>query len=126
MAIVKTGTLTPTAASTAQNVTLGFVPCAVDIYNVTSGDELHWTDDLADGYGFKRVAAGTGATITTGGITPLGDDEGLTVSASDTTSDGDTTTMTQIRGFQIGTDADINVCGEQLIYIAHGLGHDGD
>jgi hypothetical protein len=125
--VIKTGTVTPsTTVSVVHDITLGFVPNKVELYNIDTGDELVWTEDMPDAYGFKRVAAGTATYVTTGGVTPLGDDEGLTVSASDSETDGDTTTLTQIRGFRIGTDTDINVCGEEILYVAFGLGHDSD
>jgi hypothetical protein len=125
--VIKTGTVTPTVAgSNARNITLGFVPNKVEVYNVSTGDQLTWTADMPDAYGFKRVAAGTATYITSLGITPLGDDEGLTVAASDTTVDGNTTTLTGVRGFTIGADTDINVCGETMMWVAFGLGHDSD
>jgi hypothetical protein len=123
--IMKTGALT-ISTSAAQNFTLGFIPSKIEVYNTTSKDQLVWTEDMPDGYGLKRVAGGTQTYITTGGITPLGDDESLTITASDTTVDGNTTTFTCVRGFTLGTDTDINVCGEQLVYVAFGLGQDGD
>jgi hypothetical protein len=123
--VIKRGTIT-VSTSAAQTVTLGWIPEKVEVYNVTSADELVWTRDMPDGYGLKRVAAGTQTYITTGGITPLGEDEGLTVAGSHTTVDGDTTTMTGVRGFSIGTDTDINVCGEIIDYVAFGLGQNGD
>jgi hypothetical protein len=125
--VIKTGTSLPlVAGSNNQDITCGFVPNKVEVWNITSGDKLEWTVDMGDGKGYKRVAAGTGALISTLGITRLGDDEGLTVSASATTVDGNTQTMTQIKGFRIGADTDINVCGETMRWAAIGLGHDSD
>jgi hypothetical protein len=124
MAVIKVGTVEGTGS--AINVTLGAVPCYVRLMNIDGLATLEWTEDLADGYGLKEVTNGTKSLITSGGIDPLGDDEGLTVSASDTTSDGDETTLTQVRGFQIGTDTDINVSGETINYVAFCLGHDSD
>lgn len=122
--VFKKGTVEGTGS--AINVTLGGTPCYVKLMNIDGLATLEWTDDLTDGYGLKTVTDGTISLITSGGIDPLGDDEGLTVAASDTTSDGDTTTLTQVRGFQIGADTDINVSGETINYIACVLGHDGD
>jgi len=67
---------------------VGYRPSRVKLFNMTSGDQLEWHENMADGAGFKRVAAGTGAAISSGGITPLSD------------------------GFRLGTDADMNVAGE--------------
>ena len=69
---------------------VGFRPRSVRLTNMTSGDELHWTEGMVDGGGLKRVAAGTATILTTLGITPLAD------------------------GFRLGTDADMNVAGETV------------
>ena len=95
----KTGRITATGA--AINVELGFVPETVHIRNLTSRDELFWDEGMTNGHGFKRVAAGTGTAITSGGISPY-------VGVLGTTG----------RGFTIGTDADINVNTEILHYTA--------
>lgn len=124
MAIIKTGTTEGTGS--AINITLGFVPARVEIENIDGLATLVWTDQEDDAAGVKQVTDGTISHITSNGITPLGDDESLTVTASDTTSDGDTTTMTSVRGFTIGADTDINVSGETINYTAYGLGQDGD
>lgn len=67
---------------------VGFRPSRVKLINVTSGDEMEWQEGMADGSGFKRVAAGTGALVASNAITPLAN------------------------GFRLGTDADMNVTGE--------------
>ena len=87
---------------------------------------MEWTDDYPDGYGTKRVTDGTMTFETSGGVTPLGGTSSLTVTASDTTSDGDETTLTGTKGFRIGTDTDINVSGETIKYVAYCMGHDSD
>jgi hypothetical protein len=122
--IFKHGVVTGTAANI--DITLGSVPAWVKLFNIDGLVELDWTADMPDAYGMKKITDGTISYISSLGITPLGDDEGLTVSASDTTTDGDTTTLTQIRGFRIGADTDVNVSGERIKYIAACLGHDSD
>ena len=67
---------------------VGFRPVAVKLINVTSGDEMEWFEGMADGSGFKRVAAGAGALAATNAITPLAN------------------------GFRLGTDGDMNATGE--------------
>lgn len=62
-----TGTLTGTGA--AITVPLGFKPKRLEIFNVTSGDSLVFTDTMAAGKGVKKVAAGTSSYIASGGIT---------------------------------------------------------
>jgi len=80
----------------AVTITLGFTPRYVHVWNETSGDEEEWNEKMADAEAFKRVAAGTGALITSNGITP-----------------GTGT-------FIIGLDTDINVVNEQMSWIALG------
>lgn len=72
----------------------GFFPKKVHLINLTSGDELMWNAAMADDTGFKRIAAGTGAKVTSGGVTP------------------------QVGGFDIGTDSDINYSGETIAWYA--------
>lgn len=75
---------------------LGFQPRYVHVINNTSGDEETWIEGMTDAYAFKRVAAGTGAQITSLGITPTA------------------------RGFTFGLDTDINVTSEQVSWLALG------
>ena len=96
--ITKTGTFTGTGA--ALNVSLGFEPDHVRIVNDTAGAALEWYSSMTAGHGYKRVAAGTGTKITSGGIS---------------TYTGSTTAG---RGFTLGTDTDINVNAVTCRYIA--------
>jgi len=73
---------------------IGFRPTKVKVVNVTSGDEAFWQEGMADASAFKRIAAGTGALITTLGITPLAN------------------------GFRLGQDADLNVIAEVIQFEA--------
>jgi hypothetical protein len=73
---------------------VGFRPRKVQLWNVASGDRMTWVESMPSGYGFKEVAAGAGSYVTTGGISPLVD------------------------GFRLGTDSDMNVNGESLIWHA--------
>jgi hypothetical protein len=74
--------------------TVGFRPRSVHLINTDSADEMTWHHLMADGYGLKRVAAGTGSVVTTAGITPLA------------------------AGFRLGADADLNVAGETVLWEA--------
>lgn len=74
---------------------VGFRPSKVELINLSSHDKLTWVDVLADGYGHKQIAAGTSSLITSAGITPLSD------------------------GFRLGTDTDMNVDGEEVMFVAH-------
>lgn len=96
----KTGTVVGTGA--LLNVSLvEFTPRKVELRNVTSGDVMTWVDTMGHGAGFKRVAAGTGALVTSGGVTPI---------LQDVLSDG----QSPGRGFSIGTDSDLNVAAEVI------------
>lgn len=75
--------------------TVGFRPKKVELFNATSGDQLEWTQSMADAAGLKRVAAGTGSFITSNGVTPLGN------------------------GFTLGADADVNASGEVVHWVAY-------
>ena len=90
--------------TSAINVPLDFEPRRVEIFNTTSGDHLVWIKEMGPDAGFKSVAAGAGAAITSGGITPNSkqylDDAGTA------------------RGFTIGTDSDINDTDEVLVWTA--------
>lgn len=96
---IKQGTVTGTGA--ALNVQLGFQPKIIRIINETSGDELFWTFSMGADKGYKRVAAGTGAFISSGGITVYPG-----------------TSADENEGFTLGTDSDINVNAEVLHYMA--------
>lgn len=95
------GTVEGTGASISVDV--GFRPEWVILMNVDGKAILHWTDDMGDGKGMKTVDSGTGTTdisyITTGGITQSDPDDD------------------SFDGFKIGTDSDLNVSAETLMYI---------
>lgn len=101
---IKTGTVTGTGA--ALNVSLGFAPDYVKVFNDTAGDSIEWMSNMSAGHGFKRVAAGTGTKITTGGVSLF------------------TGSATQQAGFTVGTDA-VNTNGVVLRYVATANGPGG-
>lgn len=96
----KTGTVTGTGA--ALNISVGFIPDNVRIFNGTDGSSIEWFSSMANGAGFKTVAAGTRSVISTGGITPFAG------------------SATAGQGFSIGTDAQLNINGQVIRYIAMG------
>jgi len=100
---VYTGTVTGTGA--AINVTTGFVPKYVRLFNVTGICFLEWTEEMAAGKGLKVVDSGTGATdisfISSNGVTPKGAAE-----------------ADAFMGFIIGADTDINVSAEVICWVA--------
>lgn len=97
----KVGTVEGTGA--AINMELGFTPSFVRLINIDGDASLDWMSSMADGEGYKTVAAGANAQIATNGITPYAGAEG---SAS--------------VGFTIGADADVNAAGETLHWVAMG------
>jgi hypothetical protein len=101
---IKTGTVTGTGASL--NVSVGFAPDYVKVWNDTAGDQLEWASNMTAGHAFKRVAAGTGTKITTGGISLF------------------TGSATQQAGFTIGNDA-VNGAAVTLRYLAVANGPGG-
>lgn len=82
--VIAYGTVTGTGA--AINISCGFVPDHVVVFNDTAGDNLEYFSSMAAGSAYKRVAAGTGSKITSNGISPFA---GSTTAAP---------------GFTIGTD----------------------
>ena len=91
---IKTGTIDGTGA--AISIVCGFRPRYVKVVNVASGGlcSIEHIDTMAAASGFKGITAGTKTFISSNGIT-LND-----------------------FGFTIGADADVNVSGEAIHYIA--------
>lgn len=76
--------------------TVGFRPRRVELVNATGLVTAVWLDSMTEGRGFKRITAGTMSQMAAGeGITPLSN------------------------GFRIGVDADLNVDGEVIHWVAH-------
>lgn len=91
------GKVTGTGANI--DVNIGFKPRWVEIMNQTKISRFVWTADMANGYAFKRVTAGTMSVVTSLGITPL--DDGTTL------------------GFRIGTEGQLNAASDVIHYIAY-------
>ncbi len=91
---------TYTGTGSAISVTLGFRPVFVWLINTEGNCFLTWTANMGDGAGQKVADSGAGttdvSTIASGGITATS------------------------RGFTIGADADLNVDGEDGVFIAIG------
>lgn len=90
---VVTGGVTGTGAVLSV-ATIGFRPQKMELINVDGLAKADWNDVMADDSMLKTVTAGTMSLVTTGGITPTS------------------------RGFDLGADADLNVAGEQLLWVA--------
>lgn len=96
--IHKSGTATGNGGTL--NISVGFEPDYIKVINDTAGAYLEWFAGMTAGHGYKRVAAGTGTKVTTGG---------LSVYAGSTSAG---------RGFTLGNDTDVNVNAVALRYIA--------
>lgn len=108
--IKKTGSVEGTGA--AINVSLGFVPDHVKIFNIDDAGSLwptlEWTSDMPDAAGFKTLS------IADDGTTSNKSSEKLTSKGiSEYAGDSDNS-----EGFTIGDDADVNVSDETIFYIA--------
>lgn len=76
--------------------TVGYRPRRVELVNATGLVTAVWFDSMTEGRGYKRITAGTMSQMAAGeGITPLSN------------------------GFRIGVDADLNVDGEVVHWVAH-------
>lgn len=72
---------------------------SLELLNITSGDSARYASSMPDGAMAKRLAAGTASFIAaTTGVTPYSAADGA--------------------GFTLGADADMNVAGEVVHYIA--------
>jgi hypothetical protein len=108
-----TGTVEGTGA--AINVQLGFVPSYVKVFNIdddgTLWPTIEWVTGMAAASGWKTLkVADSGSTgnlssakITSAGISTYAGTEGANSA-----------------GFTIGADADVNVDGETIVYMAFG------
>jgi hypothetical protein len=105
-----TGKVTGTGSEIKVEFT-DFTPRKVELRNADSADEMTWVDTMPAGYGLKRLAAGTGSLVTTGGVTPVYQDV-LSPPVGESPQDPG-------RGFLIGTDSDMNVADEIIHWVAY-------
>ena len=82
-------------------VQLGFTPEWVRIINIDDNNSLEWTKDMPDDSGMKTITDGTISKITSDAITPYAGTDGA-----------------NSKGFTIGTDSDVNVNAQTLVYVA--------
>lgn len=91
----KTGKVQCSNPAVAFNVTVGFRPAAVFLFNVTDVGTEWWSRSLTDAYGHKSDGAdGAETALTSNGITPLDN------------------------GFTIGLDTDLNGASDWIHWIA--------
>lgn len=97
---IATGTVEGTGS--AINVSCGFTPKHITLLNIDGDARLDWNDAMPDANGFKTIAAGTTAQITSNGVTPYAGTQSAAI------------------GFTIGADADVNASGETIVWTAIG------
>ena len=91
---VLTGAVEGVAAADLDVRTVGFRPKKVELLNEGGLASAVWTSSMKDGEMLKQVTAGTMTKVTATGVTPLSD------------------------GFRLGQDADMNVAGELVHWVA--------
>jgi len=95
---IQVGTVEGTGA--AINIELGFEPDWIEVQNIDGNAAGKWSSNMPAASMVKRTA-GTFSKPTTNGISPYAGVRG-----------------TAAKGFTIGADADLNVDGETLVYVA--------
>lgn len=88
------GRVTGTGALITVETRQGDTPIAVRLFNEDGLATAEWTESMGDGAAVKRITDGTMTVLTTTGITPVAG------------------------GFTIGADADLNVAGEVIHWVA--------
>lgn len=64
---IVSGTYVGTGA--AINISLGFIPGKLEVFNETDGDDQWtWIRGMTNGHAYQRVGAGTGTRITSNGV----------------------------------------------------------
>jgi hypothetical protein len=84
----------------AINVSIGFKPRKVVLFQLDTPAKIEWTEDMGAGKGVKTTGTPAFTALSSNGITLL--------SGTTTYSDG----------FTIGADTDINVDTETIYYVA--------
>lgn len=79
------------SSGSAIEVVCGFKPRSVKLF-LSDGASGFWNDQMADASAYKRIIAGTGSFVTSGGITPT------------------------TNGFTLGTDANLNPSTSKVVY----------
>lgn len=98
---VVTGKIVTADPAAAANISIGFVPSRVEIFNATNPSQHNWQKGMGDGYCEQQVTAGDKTIVTTGGISEYAG------SAS------------AAPGFTIGTDSVLNTAGDTLYFKAY-------
>jgi hypothetical protein len=93
---IAVGSYITTGTAAAITITTGFRPRYVRVVNETTADREEWFEGMTDAYAVKVLTAGTGAQITSLGITD------------------------SANGFIIGLDTDVNATSEQIRWLAIG------
>ncbi len=94
------GTVEGTGSSI--DIELEFTPSAIYLMNIDDNCTLWWNRSMADASGMKAVTNGTISFVTSAGITPV----------------LSTVLETDLPGFQIGADTDVNVSAQTIHWCA--------
>ena len=98
---VVTGKITAANPAVAINVSIGFIPSRVEIFNYTNPSQHNWQKGMGDGYCEQQVTAGDKTIVATGGISEYAG------SAS------------AAPGFTIRTDSVLNTAADVLYFKAY-------
>lgn len=97
---VVTGKIVTADPAAAANISIGFVPSVVLIFNLTNPSQHNWYKGMGAGYCEQQVTAGDKTIVTSNGISEYA---GSTTAAP---------------GFTIGTDSVLNTAGDTLYFVA--------
>ena len=97
---VVTGKIVTADPAAAANISIGFVPSVLMIFNYTNPSQHNWYKGMTAAYCEQQVTAGDKTIVTSGGITEYVGD------------------ATHAAGFTIGTDAVLNTAGDVLYFVA--------
>jgi hypothetical protein len=110
MGHIATGTLTQAATAVAVNISCGFHPSYVKIWNTTDGVSEEWIRGMTDAHGI--VHQGDLTSTSTAADTAV-----KVVTALGITPSGDATTDT-FKGFTFGLQTDINIASKVYFWVA--------
>ena len=89
------------ADGNAANISIGFVPSVVQIFNYTNPSQHNWYKGMTAAYCEQQVTAGDKTIVTTGGISEYAGD------------------ATHAPGFTIGADSVLNTNADVLYFVAY-------
>ena len=94
------GKLVLASGGGAANISIGFIPSVIKIFNLTNPSQHNWYKGMTAAYMEKQIANGTKSIVTSASISEYAGDD------------------THTPGFTIGTDSVLNTASDTLYYIA--------